>query len=49
MRLPINNEIIRSEESDFHMDSEVSIVVEALLNTREKLSEVTGLTLKVVK
>ena len=41
MYLPIDNEIMQSEESDIHMDSEVSIVVEALLHTLE-LFEATG-------
>ena len=49
MRLPIDNEIMQSEESDFHMNSEVSIVAEALLNTREKLFEATGLNISLAQ
>ena len=43
MRLPIDNEIMQNEESHLHMESDMSIVIEALLQTREKLFEATGL------
>ena len=37
MRLPIDNEIMQNEESHLHMESDMSVVIEALLQTREKL------------
>ena len=43
MRLLIDNEIMQYEESHTHMESEMSIVIEALLQMREKLFEATGL------
>ena len=49
MRLPINNEIMQNEESHIHMESEMSIVVEALLQTREKLFEATGLNISLAR
>ena len=45
MRLPIDNEIMQNEESHNHMESEMSIVIEALLQIREKLYEATGLNI----
>ena len=49
MRLPINNEIMQNEESHNHMESEMSIVIEALLQTREKLYEATGLKISLAQ
>ena len=49
MRLPIDNEIMQNEESHNHMESEMSIVIEALLQTREKLFEATGLNISLAQ
>ena len=49
MRLPIDNEIMQNEESHNHMESEMSIVIEALLQTREKLYEATGLNISLAQ
>ena len=49
MRLPIDNEIMQNEESHNHMESEMSIVIEALLQTREKLYEATGLKISLAQ
>ena len=45
MHLLIDNEIMQNEESRNHMESEMSIVIEALLQTREKLFEATRLNI----
>ena len=45
MHLLIDNEIMQNEESHNHMESEMSIVIEALLQTREKLFEATRLNI----
>ena len=49
MRLPIDNEIMQKEESHNQMESEMSIVIEALLQTREKLYEATGLNISLAQ
>ena len=49
MRLLIDNEIMQNEESHNHMESEMSIVIEALLQTREKIFEATGLNISLAK
>eukprot|EP00731_Ephydatia_muelleri_P016443 Em0009g867a len=49
MRLLIDNEIMQNEESHNHMESEMSIVIEALLQTREKLCEATGLNISLAQ
>ena len=49
MRLPIDNEIMQNEESHLHMESDMSIVIEALLQTREKLFEATGLNISLAQ
>eukprot|EP00731_Ephydatia_muelleri_P025588 Em0017g671a len=49
MRLLIDNEIMQNEESHNHMESEMSIVIEALLQTREKLFEATGLNISLAQ
>ena len=49
MRLPIDNEIMQNEETHKHMESETSIVIEALLQTREKLYEATGLNVSLAQ
>ena len=49
MRLPIDNEIMQNEESHNHMESEMSIVIEALLQTKEKLYEATGLNISLAQ
>ena len=49
MRLPIDNEIMQNEKSHNHMESEMSIVIEALLQMREKLFEATGLNISLAK
>jgi len=49
MRLPIDNEIMQNEDSHLHMESDMSIVIEALLQTREKLFEATGLNISLAQ
>ena len=49
MRLPIDNEIMQNEKSHNHLESEMSIVIEALLQMREKLFEATGLNISLAK
>ena len=49
MRLPIDNEIMQNEESHNHMESEMSIVIEALLQTKEKRHEATGLNISLAQ
>eukprot|EP00731_Ephydatia_muelleri_P025725 Em0017g808a len=48
MRLLIDNEIMQNEEPH-HMESEMSIVIEALLQMREKLFEATGLNISLAQ
>ena len=49
MRLPIDNEIMQNEETHNHMESETSIVIEAFLQTREKLYVATGLNVSLAQ
>eukprot|EP00731_Ephydatia_muelleri_P025726 Em0017g809a len=49
MRLLIDNEIMQNEEPHNHMESEMSIVIEALLQMREKLFEATGLNISLAQ
>ena len=49
MRLPIDIEIMQNEETHNHMESETSIVIEALLQTREKRHEATGLNISLAQ
>ena len=49
MRLPIDNEIMQNEETHNHMENETSIVIEALLQTREKLYEATDLNISLAQ
>ncbi|KAL5479399.1 hypothetical protein EMCRGX_G022919 [Ephydatia muelleri] len=49
MHLPIDNEIMQYEESHTHMESEMSIVIEALLQTRGKLFEATSLNISLAQ
>ena len=49
MRLLIDNEIMQNEKSHNHTESERSIVIEALLQTREKLFEAIGLNISLAQ
>ena len=49
MHLPIDNEIMQYEETHTHMESEMSIVIEALLQMREKLFEATILNVSLAQ
>ena len=49
MHPPIANEIMLNEESHNHMESEMSIVIEALLQMREKLFKATGLNISLAQ
>ena len=49
MRLLIDNEIMQNEKTHHHMESETSIMIEALLQTREKLYEATDLNISLAQ
>ena len=49
MRLLIDNEIMQNEETHNHMESEMSIVIEAYLQMREKLFKATGLNISLAQ